>query len=122
MDIRYIYLLRMKRGKISCVHAVKVPFAGKREKRLHDMFDCSRFTMTRNKRNGHKIGIAKNLPRRMGTIRADKLSGKTEWFHLTWLEVLAVRYWLVKWSVGWFWFQFVVFTILGAIVIWWLTK
>lgn len=116
MDYRYIYFLRRKGKNINCLMAVRVPFAYKREQRLHKMFSCSRFEMKLKQRTTMqaqcKIGIAANLPRRLGTIQANKLSGKTEWFYLTRLERLAVMYWLAGW-----WMQKVaVMAILAAIL------
>ena len=113
MDIRYIYFLRRKGNDISVLMAVKVPYAYNREQRLHKMFASSNFTMTKRKKiapNGLKsifeaqckIGIATNLPRRLGTIQADKLSGKTEWFTLGWWQRWAVRSWLAHWWLMWF--------------------
>ena len=113
MDYRYIYFLRRRGKNINCLMAVRVPFAYVREQRLHSMFSCSRFEMKLKQKTtlqGQcKIGIATNLPRRLGTIQADKLSGKTEWFYLTSLERWAVRYWLFKW-----WLQKV---LIGAVVV-----
>lgn len=112
LDIQYIYLLRRRGRKIDCLFAVRVPFARKREQRLHNMFRRSRFQMTKKQKvaprgllsiaeSQCKIGITNNLPRRLGRIQADKLSGKTEWFALSRAERLAVRYWLFKWKVKW---------------------
>lgn len=102
MDRRYLYLLqRHPDGKVSLVLCVRVFFAYRKEQKLHNLFSCSRFTLSRRVRfrawgqDHYKIGIASNVKSRLASINKDLESGKTEWFALTWLEVLFVAGWLL---------------------------
>lgn len=87
LDYRYLYFLRYKPNrvgdKIIVLAYVKIPYARSREKRLHDMFSCSRFTIKGWKdkpllESYCKIGIATSMSSRLITINKDILSGKTE--------------------------------------------
>ena len=58
-----------------------------------------------------KIGIATNMKSRLKTINQDKSSGKTEWFALTWLEVVFVIGWMVWFKVRPYVMAFVIVTL-----------
>ena len=56
------------------------------ESRLHRMFDCSRFEISRR--------------------RGQKSNGHKEWFYLNWLELLIVIIWIRWWQIRW-WIFFI---------------
>lgn len=85
--------------------SLQVYNAYKNEQRLHAMFSCSNFTMS-NKigyrawlQSHYKIGISKDVDRRVNEVSKNSLSGKTEWFALTWLEVVFVAAWMLWFKV-----------------------
>lgn len=68
----------LKKNEVVVISKARINNAKKKEKFLHDLFECSRFTF---------LG-----------------SGKTEYFHLNWLEVIFVMIWVwwFKWRI-WVW-------------------
>ncbi len=77
--------------------------AEKIEKRLHQHFRKSRFTMTKKINKGQwaqahvKIGISNDVDRRLRDVNRDIFkSGSTEWFAMHILEQLVVHA-LIRW-------------------------
>ncbi|MEL6667953.1 MAG: hypothetical protein AAFP08_03230 [Bacteroidota bacterium] len=111
LDIRHLYLMRNKGKDIRVIWSVKIPFAAKRETKLHNMFACSRYTLGKGwmtLESSCKIGIAKNAKQRERQVNNNRASGKTEWFKLNWLERLCVYGWMLWWWFQWFACQVVI--------------
>ena len=97
----YVYILLrdgVKSAKI--VYTVRVYNARLIEKRMHEIFGCSRFTMSARTKPGKymqehvKIGIAGDPKKRLEDINQNFTSGKTEWFAMTGLEIVLCIVWL----------------------------
>ena len=109
-DIRYVYLFkRVSHDRARLVVKKKMWNAEKIEKRLHQHFSKSRFTMTRKINQGQwaqahvKIGISKDVDRRLQDVNNNFFkSGRTEWFAMHILEQLVVHA-LIRWyAYRWF--------------------
>jgi len=79
-DIRYVYLFkRVSHDKARLVVKKKMWNAEKIEKRLHQHFSKSRFTMTRKINQGQwaqahvKIGISKDVDRRLRATNSPRI-------------------------------------------------
>lgn len=100
IDHRYIYLLEKQGSTAVEVAKIRVFFARHREQQLHRRFGCSRFhlgdylSLFERFQCKIKIGIAKDVNKRVGAINRSKLqSGSTEWFTLNFVEIACIRFW-----------------------------
>lgn len=113
IDYRHLYLFRIrKRGrtvKARKVIAVRLPFAGWHERRLHKRFDTDRYKDVRTipwhqfGQSIVKIGISRDAEVRRVQFERKPESGKTETFALsaaqrTEARNLIVGYWL-RWQL-----------------------
>lgn len=86
-----------------------MPFAEKIEKKLHQVFQDSRFTLTRKIWLGKwlqshiKIGISKDSDKRLKQINRNIFNtGHTEWFAMNYLELLVLYGWVTWEFLKWF--------------------
>ena len=109
-EIRYIYLLkRTGHDEARLVVKKRMIDADKIERKLHQHFKKSRFTMTKKIKQGQwaqshvKIGISNDVDRRLRDVNNDFFkSGRTEWFAMHLFERMAVHA-LIRWYAYRWW-------------------
>lgn len=89
-DRRYVYLMqRTRKNRARLLGAWKMLNAARVERKMHILFESSRFEMRKTKRppawGVHiKIGISEDPEKRLEYINKSGLkSGRTEWFYFT---------------------------------------
>lgn len=81
-------------GKVVLSYYVPLRRAYRVEQRLHVLFSDSNFRMKRK--------------------RGEKSNGETEWFYMSWLEMITLHLWLFYYKhEGSVWFLFVVISLVG---------
>jgi hypothetical protein len=118
LDYRQLYLFRIKKRRRTVkaykVIAVRLPFAGWHERRLHKLFASDRYSDVRTipwhqfGQGVVKIGISVDAEKRRKQFENKPESGKTETFALSAMQRTAARnliigYWLrwqlLRWGV-----------------------
>lgn len=117
-------LIRTRRNKVKNLLTLRVLFARRCEQRLHRMFQDSRFRMRKRVWFGKwwqhhvKIGIASKPIERRGNISRNIYgSGKTEWFAMTWLEIVFVMCWFWWFKLRWWAWGFALAALLAYAVV-----